>query len=234
MTIAALVEISLGFMILVCLQERLLALFISFLFVLTTMVFGRAELVGHTMIHTILIVFLFAGPGKATPPLHWIGSMKIRIPATAVAFVALTGMLMIPYAFGSSLIYQSNASSRREKKMPVDMHDTLIDAGPSVEAPRLAITPHKDPVNGWNLELVTSNFKFAPASAGLDHVPGEGHAHLMINGKKVARVYHQWHHIPDLPQGKHELVVTLNANNHAGLAVDGVAIEASTTIDVLD
>ncbi len=226
-TAAALIEISLGFMILVCLQERLLALIITLVFVLTTLVFGKEEVVGHTLIHTVLIVFLFAGAGSATPPLHWIKNVKLRLPATALAFVVLLATLMVPYIYGSSVLYSVS------NKKPTDVHEMKIEVKSREEAPRLAISLHKDPVKGWNIELITENFTFAPASAGHDPVEGEGHAHLMINGEKVARLYDRWYHIPNLPIGKHDVVVTLNANNHAGLAVDGKAIKAETQIEVL-
>jgi len=225
--VAAMVEIGLGFMIMVCLQERLLALFITLVFILTTMVFGRAEVAGHTLIHTVLIVFLFAGPGEATPPLHWIRNMKWRLPATALAFIVMVGLLAIPYAYGAAILYQS------ESRMVHDMHDQLIEVEPGQEPPALALSLHKDPVKGWNVQLMTENFEFAPSAAGLEPVPGQGHAHLMIDGKKVARLYSHWHHLPNLPAGKHEILVTLNANNHAGLAVNGRPIQASAEIEVL-
>ena len=224
---AALIEISLGFMIMVCLQERLLALTITLVFVLTTMVFGRAELVGHTIIHTILIVFLFAGPGKATPPLHWIHRLSARIPATAFAFLLLLATLMIPYTFGASIVYQKAQPKSELNKQWVEVK------GPG-EPPRLGIALHKDSMTGWNLELLTEGFEFAPASAGFDPVPGEGHAHLHINGKKIARLYSPWYHIPNLPAGKHQITVSLHANNHSGLTVDGEPVRASAEIEVLD
>ena len=226
-TVAAMVEIGLGFMIMVCLQERLLALFITLVFILTTMVFGRAEVAGHTLIHTVLIVFLFAGPGEATPPLQWIREMKWRLPATGLAFVLMVGILAIPYSYGAAVLYQS------ESRMIGDMHDQLIEIEAGQDPPAVAIALLKDPVKGWNVQLTTENFEFAPASAGLEPEPGKGHAHLMIDGKKVARLYGHWHHLPNLPAGKHEILVTLNANNHAGLAVNGRPIQASTEIEVL-
>ena len=35
-----------------------------------------------------------------------------------------------------------------------------------------------DPVSGFNLHIITSNFTFAPESAGHKHKDGLGHAHL--------------------------------------------------------
>lgn len=225
---AAFIEICLGFMIMVCVQQRLLVVVITLVFFLTTLVFGRAEVVGHTLIHAVLIVFLIASAGKATPPLHWISSMKLRIPAALLAFIFIVGVFMVPYQYGARLTNQE-ANSRVDKAHSRE----LIEVKDLGKAPGLAISVHKDPVIGWNLELVTENFEFVPQAAGFDPVPGEGHAHLYIDGQKVARLYGRWHHIPKLDPGKHKVVVTLNANNHSGLSVNGKEIFESAEIDVV-
>jgi hypothetical protein len=61
-TSAAFVEFSLGFLLLVCLLQRPLAVIITLVFFLTTTVFGKVEVIGHTLIHGSLIVFLLEGP----------------------------------------------------------------------------------------------------------------------------------------------------------------------------
>jgi len=224
---AAFIEICLGFMIMVCVQQRLLVVVITLVFFLTTLVFGRAEVVGHTLIHAVLIVFLIASAGKAIPPLHWISNMKLRIPAAILAFIVVVGAFMFPYQYGA-LLSNQEASSRGDKSHGRE----LIEVEDLGKAPGLAILVNKDPVAGWNLELVTENFEFAPKAAGFDPVPGEGHAHLYIDGRKVARLYGRWHHIPELEPGKHKVVVTLNANNHSGLSVNGEEILARAEIEV--
>ncbi|MCF6311913.1 MAG: hypothetical protein L3J39_05630 [Verrucomicrobiales bacterium] len=227
---AAFVEISLGFMIMVCLQQRLLAVTISLVFVLTTLVFGRAEVVGHTLIHAVLIVFLIAGAGRATPPLHWIPGTKRRLAAALLAFMVILGTFMVPYYFGAQL---SNLEASSQDKGKQAHSRKLIEVDDPGQAPALAISIHKDPVAGWNLELTTENFVFAPAKAGYDPVEGEGHAHLYIDGRKVARLYGVWYHIPRLDPGHHKVVVTLNANNHRGLSVNGKEISESAEIEVV-
>ena len=83
------------------------------------------------------------------------------------------------------------------------------DLRPTIEA-----TLQKDPISGFNLQLVTSNFKFSPELAGLKHTNGMGHAHLFIDGHKTARIYNNWYHIKEIPHGSKELMVTLNSNGH--------------------
>jgi hypothetical protein len=92
----------------------------------------------------------------------------------------------------------------------------------------LEITP--DPVSGWNLSVSTENFHFAPENAGGSNNIGEGHAHIYVNGTKVSRLYGRWMHLSELPAGKVDVKVSLNANDHSPLAVDGELVEKTISI----
>ena len=63
------------------------------------------------------------------------------------------------------------------------------------------------------------------------HAANVGHAHLYLNGVKVARLYGTAYHLSDLPDGQHTITVTLNTNDHSDLALDGRLIEASVEVD---
>ena len=89
-----------------------------------------------------------------------------------------------------------------------------------------------DPAGGWSLHAVPSNFRLAPESASGDHVDGEGHMHLYVNGEKVARVYETWYQMPPLPAGTHEITVALQTNDHAPITVGGAAVETTITMEV--
>lgn len=91
-------------------------------------------------------------------------------------------------------------------------------------APSVQLHAIKDPVAGWNLHIVTDNFRFAPERAGQPHVLGEGHAHLFVDKVKIARVYGSWFHLAKLPPGEHRLKVTLNTNDHKNYVVGDQAI----------
>lgn len=106
---------------------------------------------------------------------------------------------------------------------------THIAAGP--DAPGLEISVSKDPMAGWNLQVTPRNFRFAPENASAADVAGEGHAHVYINGTKLGRLYGNWMHLSDLPTGKVEVKVSLNANSHSPLMVAGTAVAASLTLD---
>ncbi|HMQ93113.1 MAG TPA: hypothetical protein PKA33_16395 [Amaricoccus sp.] len=110
-------------------------------------------------------------------------------------------------------------------------HSGLVSLPPGPSAPTLDFGIAPDPVAGWNLRVMTSNFRFAPEHAGGPDRPGEGHAHLYANGEKIARLYGEWFHIDSLPPGTVELTVTLNANDHSGLAVGNAPLSVSRTIE---
>ncbi|MRX27987.1 hypothetical protein [Kangiella sp. HZ709] len=90
---------------------------------------------------------------------------------------------------------------------------------------------HKDEKSGWNLELITENFAFAPEQVNQAHRVGHGHAHLYINGKKITRLYSHWYHLEELPEGKHLIKVNLNTNDHQDYALNGKVIGAEVEIN---
>jgi len=98
--------------------------------------------------------------------------------------------------------------------------------------PTITTSIQKDPVGGWNLHLETSNFIFDAASAGLANVEGHGHAHIYVNGEKLARIYGDWFHIGTLPTGKNMISVSLNANDHSALAYNGELLEHKQVVTV--
>jgi hypothetical protein len=100
------------------------------------------------------------------------------------------------------------------------------------DAPSLAIRVTPDPMSGHNLFVETEGFAFAPQNASGEHQPGEGHAHVYVNGTKIGRLYGPWLHLPDLPTGAVRVEVTLNANDHRPLAVNGAPITAREVLTV--
>jgi len=100
------------------------------------------------------------------------------------------------------------------------------------DAPSLAIRATPDPMSGHNLFVETEGFAFAPQNASGDNQPGEGHAHVYVNGAKIGRLYGPWLHLPDLPKGEVTVEVTLNANDHRPLAVNGAPITAREVLTV--
>ena len=109
-------------------------------------------------------------------------------------------------------------------------HGALREIPPGVAVPAVDLEAAPDPVSGWNLRVRTTNFVFAPERASQGHVDGEGHAHLYVDGVKVARIYGEWHHIDPLPDGEHELRVELSSNDHSTLAVGTDIVDATVVV----
>ena len=92
--------------------------------------------------------------------------------------------------------------------------------------PSVTIELEADPVDGYNLHLVTRNFEFTPEAVNEELVPNQGHAHLFLNGVKVARLYSEWRHLPKalFEEGVNRLEVVLNANDHSTWGIAGEPI----------
>jgi hypothetical protein len=107
---------------------------------------------------------------------------------------------------------------------------------PVVGAPQVSIEVGKDPMNGWNVVLSTDNFSFTPDLVNSENVDNTGHAHLYVDGIKIARLYGPFFHIPDLPVGDHEISVNLSSNDHSYYLVGGERISARSIItqDVIE
>lgn len=106
----------------------------------------------------------------------------------------------------------------------------MIPVNQPVPQVTLVVTP--DAVTGWNVQVQTANWKFAPEQVNQSSVTTEGHAHLYLNGEKLTRLYSEWYYLPSLPTGEHSLSVSLNANGHEALMYNGQPVEDSVIVTV--
>ncbi|MCF6521899.1 hypothetical protein [Streptomyces sp. JJ36] len=97
-------------------------------------------------------------------------------------------------------------------------------------AVRLEVTP--DSESGWNVQVKTERYRWAPGKAGQQAAGGEGHAHLYLDGERIARLYGEWFHVPAdaVPDGPHELSAILTASDHSAWAADGRPIEDAVRV----
>ncbi len=109
-------------------------------------------------------------------------------------------------------------------------HHAEIEVPAGAAVPGIDIVLHQDTVRGWNLEVITENFAFAPERI---NEPGEdvneGHGHLYINDQRQTRVYGNWYFLGELEPGD-TVRVTLNTNDHADILHNGQRIEASAVV----
>ena len=104
---AAFVEFSLGYLLIINLLQRPMALVITLTFFTTTLVFGKTEVIGHTLIHAALIVFLLEGPGTVfRPPIALHRRLALRTAFAAVNLVLLLAILLPLYAMGAAAMHR--------------------------------------------------------------------------------------------------------------------------------
>ena len=96
----------------------------------------------------------------------------------------------------------------------------------------VAVQTSVDSVSGLNVQIITEGFNFAPENVNGAHVPGEGHAHIYVDGEKITRVYTPWHYLGDIAPGEHEIRVTLNANSHEEYTYGGSKVQATNVVTV--
>lgn len=94
----AFIELCLGYLLIIGVLQRPLALTITIVFVLTSAFFGKTEVIGHTILHGALIVFTIIGPGNYYPaPIELLKRQGLRATVAALNFVVVVGLLGLAY-----------------------------------------------------------------------------------------------------------------------------------------
>ena len=103
-------------------------------------------------------------------------------------------------------------------------------------APRATLDIQKDPTGGFNVQVVTSNFVWRPEMASMQHVSGEGHAHVYLDGRKIMRIYNEWFHLNTYQfstrAGEQLLSIEFVGNDHAPYTIQGLPVGAEQIVDV--
>jgi hypothetical protein len=108
---AAFVEFALGYLLIICLFQRPIALLVTVVFFLTTLVFGKIEVIGHTLLHGALIVFLLEGPGRFyRPPIAIHGRAWLRVAFTSVNYLLLLVAVLLAYQVSAWQVYEAHVA----------------------------------------------------------------------------------------------------------------------------
>jgi len=103
-------------------------------------------------------------------------------------------------------------------------------------APKTTLDVQKDPTGGFNVQVVTTNFVWRPEMASMQHVPGEGHAHVYLDGRKIMRIYNEWFHLNTFQfstrSGDQLLSIEFVGNDHAPYTIQGMPVGAEQVVDV--
>lgn len=100
----------------------------------------------------------------------------------------------------------------------------------AADAPQVTLNVFPLADGGYNVQLQTANFVFTPQNVDMAAVPGEGHAHIYVDGLKIARVYGEWHYLETLPEDAETVTAILYTNDHRAFAVAGVEVADSVSL----
>ena len=114
----------------------------------------------------------------------------------------------------------------------MDMHHAMLEVDSAKPVPTVSVEAIPDSKDGYNIHLTTTNYTFTPEKVGQAPIANQGHAHLYVNGVKVARLYGDWFNLSasTLKAGENAIEVTLNANDHSEWVIDGKHIAADVSV----
>lgn len=205
---AAFVELALGYLLIIGLLERPLAATITLVFFMTTMIFGKLEVIGHTPIHAALVVFLFNGPGAFyKPPIAIHERLNWRMAFGMVNFVIL--MVLFGLAYTGSARWQYNTAVANIPTNPeiMDLSDQPLQ--PMIQN----LEAFENGEGAWVLHAEIDNWAFTPELVGGPIFPAQGYATVFMNGKPVGRMLTPWFDLGNLTAGNHTIAIVLTGND---------------------
>jgi uncharacterized membrane protein YphA (DoxX/SURF4 family) len=97
---AAFIEFVVGYLLVVGILNRLLAVVLTGIFISTTMLFGMTEIVGHFMIHIVLLIFIIEGVSFYKPPISMHQSKLSQMIFVSLNFIfVLSTFVLLYYRF---------------------------------------------------------------------------------------------------------------------------------------
>ena len=134
---------------------------------------------------------------------------------------------------GFSLAISSSNSAIAQTNGAISIHEIAQET-----APQVTLKIQKDPTGGFNVQVVTSNFVWRPEMASMQHVAGEGHAHVYLDGRKIMRIYNEWFHLNtyqfSTKPGEQLLSIEFVGNDHDPYTIQGLPVGAEQIVDVPD
>lgn len=95
--LAAFIEFVVGYLLVVGILNRVLSIVLTLIFITTTMLFGYVEIVGHFMIHIVLILFIIEGVSFYKPPVDMHKTKLDRIIFVALNFLLVLATFILLY-----------------------------------------------------------------------------------------------------------------------------------------
>jgi hypothetical protein len=121
--------------------------------------------------------------------------------------------------------------SQAQTNGAISVHESAQEA-----APQATLEIEKDPTGGFNVQVKATNFLWRPEMASMQHVPGEGHAHVYLDGRKIMRIYNEWFHLNTYQfstrSGEQLLSIEFVGNDHAPYTIQGLPVGIEEIVDV--
>jgi len=140
------------------------------------------------------------------------------------------GISFIPVILPFLFIIQNDFASAQDHGAS-KIHEVQIN-----EVPTISLDVKKDPTGGFNVQVITSNFRWTPEKASAIHVEGQGHAHVYLAGQKIIRLYNNWFHLNTFQfattSGEQLLRVELVGNDHSPITVNSDEIFSEQLVEV--
>ncbi|MGD1960060.1 MAG: hypothetical protein ACFB2Y_14470 [Fulvivirga sp.] len=232
---AAFVEIGLGFVMLFGALERLLAAVITLVFITSSLFFGKVEIIGHTSLHAILILFILTGTeGVYKPPINRMWTTAKKLILGNLSYLSITLVILFAYKTVSDQQHLW-AKEKATTSGAINGHDLrMVDVSQSERIPEVTLMEVKEEAMemGYNLRVKLKNWAFTPEHSGQSYKENQGHIHVYVNGKKVGRMYSNWFYLGDLPKGRHKIAITLNGDDHTAFTINNKMIGAEHEIVV--
>ena len=135
--------------------------------------------------------------------------------------------IVVGWILASSTILPTHAQANSA----ASVHEIVQEA-----APQATLVIQKDPTGGFNVQVVTANFVWRPEMASMQHIPGEGHAHVYLDGRKIMRIYNEWFHLNTFQfstkPGEQLLSIEFVGNDHAPYTIQGLPVGVEQIVDV--
>lgn len=147
-----------------------------------------------------------------------------------VAALAAIALILAACGSGTSADDELEPTSTTEHS---HMHDDEGETAPwdGAEIPQVDVEVTGDPESGWDITADITGMEFSDPTT-TEHVAGQGHTHVYVDGDLVTMAYEPVVHIDDLEPGTHQAMVTLARNDHTDYSLDGELIMGMTTFTV--
>jgi hypothetical protein len=108
----------------------------------------------------------------------------------------------------------------------------VIDLSSVTDPPAVSVTAIPDSEGGVMLAIELENFELVPLETKNENQPQQGHLHVELDGMTVVMLSENHHHLSNLANGHHEIVVSLSAIDHRSYHFDGKPISDSVLVTI--